>query len=222
MSDITKETNTITENEFKKYWDYYLILEREILDIEPFVSFHPDNFKCFSNEFIKLYLIICSEIDVICKQFCKYINHMKLVTEKYRNITDYARIILTEHSEITVEKISVSGDIEFSLAPWEEWSVKINDNSRNSSPKWWQKYNDVKHNRTNKDGNNKYNSQYANLQNVLNALSALCILEKYFYADVAKAEAPWGKIPNTVLSPHSRLFGYLDFENYYLTLAGLY
>lgn len=211
----------MTSDEFKKYWNYYMVLEKDTLDIEPFVSFHPENFNCFSNEFVKLYQIICSEIDVICKEFCQYINDKKSATENYSNIIDYARIILPEHSELTAQKISVSGDIEFTLAPWIEWSADANDNSKNVSPKWWKQYNAVKHKRTSKDVNDKYNYQFANLKNVLNALAALCVIEKYFYADLAKDEAPFGKAPNTVLTPYSKLFGLLAFETGYLVLAGI-
>lgn len=196
-----------------------MVLEKDVLDIEPFVSFHPQNFNCFSNEFIKLYQIICSEIDVICKEFCQYINYKKASKEKYSNIIDYARIILADHSELAAQKICVSGDVEFTLAPWIEWSANSNDNSPNASPQWWRQYNAIKHKRTGKDVNDKYNYQYANLENVINALAALCIIEKYFYADLAKDQAPLGITPNILLTPYSKLFGFIEFEHRYLALT---
>ena len=150
-----------------------------------------------------------------------YINGKKSATEKYRNIKHYATIIFTEHPELTAQKISVGGDIEFTLTPWIEWYVDPNDNSKNISPEWWKKYSAIKHKRTSKEVNDKYNYQYVNLWNVLNALAALCVLEKYFYADLAKDDAPLGKTPNIVLTPYSKLFGILEFENGYLVLAEL-
>lgn len=83
--------------EFKKvYWKYYLILERDVLGVEPYILFHPDNYNCFSNEFIKLFQAICSEIDVIGKEYCEYIED----AEEYRDIKDYAKCILKHHPEI--------------------------------------------------------------------------------------------------------------------------
>ena len=108
----------MTSAEFKEYWNYYMVLEKDVLDIEPFVSFHPENFNCFSNEFIKLYQIICSEIDVICKKFCQYINDKNFSTQKYSNIKEYAKIILIEHPKLAEQKIGVSRDFEFTLVPW--------------------------------------------------------------------------------------------------------
>jgi len=72
--------------------------------------------------------------------------------------------------------------------------------------------NAIKHKRTSKEVNYKYNYQYANLRNVLNALAALCVLEKYFYADLAKDDAPLGKTPNIVLTPYSKLFELLELK----------
>lgn len=185
------------------YWKYYLTLEKDVLEIEPYVSFHPNNFKCFSREFVKIYQAICAEIDGLCKEYCNYIN-TAFNQEEYKNINCYAKYILTERSEydndrtqIKDQNVQLSEHIE--LIPWKYWSV-------NNTPVWWKMYNKVKHTRSD-------NYLHANLYNVLNALAALYVLEKYFYVDLAKDEAPLGKTPYIAIEPASKLFGYLQLEN---------
>lgn len=203
----------MTTTDFKNvYWRYYLTLEKDVLEIEPYVSFHPNNFNCFSMEFVKIYQAICAEIDGLCKEYCKYIN-TAFNQEKNKNINCYAKYILTERSEfdnnrtkITNQNIRLTEYIE--LTPWERWNV-------NNTPGWWKTYNQVKHTRSD-------NYQHANLNNVLNSLAALYVLEKYFYADLAKDEAEPGKIPNIIIDTASKLFGCLQFENQYLQLQPSY
>lgn len=217
----------MTTTEFKEiYWKHYLILERDVLDVEPYVSFHPDNYNCFSNEFIKIFQSICSEIDVICKKYCEYIKDTTSITGKYRDIRDYPKYILKQHPEIVKQNVHLSGQSSCKVTPWEAWRYEPDDskgsnNLGNISPGWWRKYNDIKHSRSDKDSNGKYNYQYANLYNVLNALAALYILEKIFYADLAKEEAPVGKTPNIILMPVSKLFGLFDSDEKYLALTNI-
>ncbi|MBZ9686811.1 hypothetical protein G9F72_010790 [Clostridium estertheticum] len=213
--------------EFKKvYWKYYLILERDVVDIEPYMSFHPDNYDCFSNELIKIYQAICSEIDVIFKEYCKYIKNKTSIAGSYCNIRDYAKYILTQHSEIVRETVHLSELRDCKLIPWEEWHFdpdghRSGSNLQNITPGWWRRYNDIKHNRSSKDANGKYNYQHASLYNILSALAALYVLEKYFYSDLAKDEAPTGKTPNVLIVPMSKLFEILDFDRSLITLANI-
>ncbi|MBN1215214.1 MAG: hypothetical protein JXA99_07190 [Candidatus Lokiarchaeota archaeon] len=218
------------------YWKYYLILERDVKNVEPYISFHKGNENCFSNEFIKLYQAICSEIDVFCKRYCEYIHYKnmkaKLNIEGYLeikkdrpNISDYAKYI-NEYQEKLIEereelakkqdrKITKKEKDElklttqevfllesnFKFTPWENWT---NENS----PEWWKKYNDIKHNRAEKD-----NYKQANLFNVLSSLAGLCVLEKYFYKDLINEITPLGKTPYFLLQPESNLFCIFDFED---------
>ena len=72
-------------DEFCKYhWEYYLVLEKDFLETERYISFDlGDNYlyddrettnignsMTFSNEYIKQYQTICSEIDVVMKSIC--------------------------------------------------------------------------------------------------------------------------------------------------------
>lgn len=196
-----------------QYWRYYLVLENDVLSVEPYVSFHPDNYNCFSNQFIKLYQIVCSEVDVVCKAYCHYIAYKDGLVGKCTNMVEYAKYVVEKHPEITRQEVVVSGTT-CTLVPWEKWS------HAGYAPAWWRKYNKVKHERSSLEQNgSKYNYQNANLGNVLTALAALYVLEKYFYADVARSEAPLGTTPITVLAPHSQLFDLLDLDTRALALC---
>ena len=44
-------------------WDYYLVLERELVNSFNYVELSNDNFSTYSVEFAKMLLSICSEFD---------------------------------------------------------------------------------------------------------------------------------------------------------------
>lgn len=60
----------MTTQEFEKtYWKYYLLLENDFLSTEKFVALDKDNAKAFSMEYMKIFQMICAEIDVCAKVF---------------------------------------------------------------------------------------------------------------------------------------------------------
>lgn len=89
----------------KLHWNYYLALEKDFLDTERYVSFDlGDNYlytsqtvtdygnsNTFSNEFIKQYQAICSEVDVVLKSICKELGNANLV-----NIKQYTELVLRQ------------------------------------------------------------------------------------------------------------------------------
>jgi hypothetical protein len=124
-------------SEFKgTYWKYYLILERDVKNVESYISFHQDNYNCFSNEFIKLYQTICSEIDVFCKRFCEYI-HYKNTEKKFGiegyierkkdnpNINDYAEYIIKYQKKLIEKKEELAKNQDRKLAENEKTELKL-------------------------------------------------------------------------------------------------
>lgn len=177
------------------YWKYYLILEEDFLGTLRYVELHSGNFNTFSTEYTKQYQAICSEIDVVCKEFCKVINS----TAKVGNIESYAKIILNEVSKIRDEKITIKKYRVNALYPWREWRLECGD-VKYKSPEWWTKYNKVKHNRN-------QNFEQANLGNVLSALAALFVLEVYCYEKIKNGVAP------IYPKPRSNLFILEEFHD---------
>lgn len=167
----------MTRDEFCKcHWEYYLVLEKDFLEIERYVAFDlGDNFlysgnlvtdkgnsECFSNEFIKQYQAICSEVDVILKSICKEMNPNSIANDMEK----YSDEVLNTWAAIVQQKVKMK-DIE--LQPFLNWTMQ----PQYKSPDWWTPYNKVKHNRL-------ANYKKANLKNTINALAGLYILEQYF------------------------------------------
>ncbi len=55
----------------KNYWNFYLRLEDDFFATLKYVEFDKKNYNTFSLEYLKLYLSVCSEIDVVGKVFAK-------------------------------------------------------------------------------------------------------------------------------------------------------
>lgn len=188
------------EKEFTGYfWDYYLTLESDLLKLQPYVAFDKANYNCFSNQLIKLFLSIGSEIDVICKEYAGYLCRNRNIKKSPKSIKEYSEYILFNNDAIINENVNctISND---KLSPWKNWSRQ--------TPEWWKQYNNVKHNRIYKD-----NYKKANLGNVIMSLSALYIIEKYYYRELENEHSEVSK--GIILLPshlQSQLFGYISFE----------
>lgn len=193
----------MNRDEFCKYhWEYYLVLEKDFLETERYISFDlGDNYlyddrettnignsMTFSNEYIKQYQTICSEIDVVMKSICN-----ELGNSSADNIKGYTPVILSKWSNITQQKVKIR-DIE--LQPFMNWK----DEPNYKSPDWWKPYNKVKHERI-----DCY--KMANLKNVLNSLAGLFILENYFIKYIGDRDNDMD-VPNDI----SKMFKMINFD----------
>ncbi|CCN70090.1 hypothetical protein [Vibrio nigripulchritudo] len=155
---------------------YYQTFEQDIEVLSRYIEICEDNFRVYSVELTRLYLSICSEIDVIMKSLCQVVSP----DLKPKNMPEYVGIIKTECSQIISHVVSCN-KFDVSLEPW-----KLMENER--VPSWWQDHNKVKHDRSE-------NYSKANLSNVINALSALYVLNIYlihesYYRGIAKDSWP--------------------------------
>ena len=184
----------MTRDEFCKYhWDYYLALENDFLLTERYVSFDlgenylynddckgdKGNSECFSNEYVKQYQAICSEVDVLLKTICKEFEE----SSKAENMRSYTEEILKQWPTITSQEVEVK---DKRLVPFGQWEKGENY----KSPAWWGLYNDVKHNRI-------VNYRQANLKNVINALAGLYVLEQYLVKYIGDRDGE-KDVPNDV------------------------
>ena len=179
----------MNRNDFcKAYWSYYLILEKDFLDTERYVTFDIENASCYSTEFVKQYQAICSEIDVILKSICEEVNSGSTANK----MDQYSTEILSHWPNIGEQKVRMR-DIE--LQPLAEWTSATVYHPL----VWWSNYNHVKHERL------LYYKQ-ANLRNVLNALAALYIFEQYFVKLIGERDGE-RDVPDDV----SKLFEMMDY-----------
>lgn len=159
------------------HWDYYLTLERDLLECRRYVEFHDTNMKTYSTEFLQLFLLACSEIDILSQRICEIINP----NSKPRNMEGYKSIIepLLHLSTFEVNSLYNQSPIK----PFQEWRYQ-------DHPQWWGDHNAVKHDRY-------HCYENANLQNTLWSLAGLYVLNIYYY---------YNYLREAELRPQSNLF----------------
>jgi hypothetical protein len=144
------------------HWNYFLALENDLAQVSRYIEFDKKNFKTYSIELSHLLLASASEVDVITKGICGFLEP----TTRAENINDYQAIILRKLPELVRETIYVPR-FSLTLKPWSNWK-------NNKKPLWWGSYNKVKHERS------VYFAE-ANLKNVLNSMGGLLVVTFYFY-----------------------------------------
>lgn len=185
-------------NEFiKKYWYYYSVLESDCLALKRFVAFKKDNLETFSDEIARQFLSAGAEFDNLCRHICG------LEDEDETHIADYAAWLFNPENiapSIRHVKIQLFGE-ELIFEPFKNWQVVHSDELF-----WWKDYNNIKHNRS-------QNYELGNLDNLLNALSAIYFLQCYQFRKIAQPEVNNEENPVFDVPPkRSELFTLLDFE----------
>lgn len=169
-------------------WTHYIEIENEFLNCTRYVSLDEDNYKTFSEKFFSLYQIIGSEVDVIAKELCFLLGE----TKELNNIHQYCKSIKTSLLNFCSEEVWVK-NLDKILVPWKDWTYSINvdkngvSKTTGTTPKWWTLYNKTKHARTQTlSSYGKPFYKFANLENVLTALSGLFVLNLYVYRELSK------------------------------------
>lgn len=184
------------------HWSYYLVLEKDFLDTERYISFDlGDNYLydshtihdygnsgAFSNEFVKQYQAICSEVDVVLKTICKELSDITA-----NNMPAYTDLVLKKWETLSEQKVRMN---TIELQPFKNWKPSPSY----SAPDWWSPYNRVKHERLE-------NFRKANLKNVMNALAGLYTLESYLVKYIGDRDRT-KDVPNDI----SNLFELIDFH----------
>lgn len=115
----------------KKYLSYYLLLESDFIETFNYVSVESDNYKAYSNTYLKLLLAIGSEIDVI-RKFIVNLFYPSF-DEKKQN-----------PNKLLMECFSDIKELEIKFKTTDE-VLRPRDYSK--EPDWWAAYNEIKHNR---------------------------------------------------------------------------
>lgn len=148
------------------FWTHYLSLEKELQEISEYVSIHKKNRYVFSFKIMQLYFAVCTDIDSIFKHIQSNLkpqedsstfnikHHIKMLKDKFPLVRD------------TIVELKFSGQV-LKFVPFKPIFMRSIENHKFST--WWTDYNSVKHSRSD-------NFHKANLNNLLNSLSALHIL----------------------------------------------
>jgi hypothetical protein len=145
------------------HWDYFLAIDSDLETVSRYVDFTEANLGTYSTELTRLYLAICSEVDVVARQLTKKIDP----EAKAWDIKDYRSVIPARYAHFCEFPVAVPR-LGSSLKPWKDWTA--------ANPQWWSSYNAVKHHR---------DAHYpeANLGNVLHSACGLFVLTFYFYQE---------------------------------------
>lgn len=146
------------------HWYYYKSILGDLETLSRYIEISEDNYNIHSIELTRLLLSIGSEIDVVAKLLCKLANPEAAPD----NINKYREILTHKFPDLPEVEVSLP-EYLISLKPWFDWL-------ENKTPKWWDCYNKVKHERS-------LHFREANLENVLFATAGLCVLVSYLYYD---------------------------------------
>lgn len=184
----------------KKYWSYYIEIENQLLETQKYVEFDKKNYNTYSMEYLKLYQIICSEIDGCAKVISLYSDSSFKIRDA--TIKQWGFQVQQIFPEITKRQVSFNGNDL--LIPWRNWEYVIGltkDGKKNIkhekgkvNPDWWVKYGNVKHARMNLESEDA-NYADANLKNVVYALAGLYILEREFIEYLYFEKKDTGHLP---------------------------
>jgi hypothetical protein len=154
----------ITSGPALVHWNYFVALTQDLERISRYIEFHEENYSTYSVELAHLLLSASSEIDVVSKLLCDFIDPATTA----ENINHYRDIITGGWPAMVDEKVYIPR-YNLVLDPWENWRTGT------TNPDWWQSYNKVKHER------NAHFSK-ANLKNTLNSMAALLVVIVHYYA----------------------------------------
>lgn len=170
------------------FWTHYLSLEKELQEISEYVSIHKKNRYVFSFKIMQLYFAVCTDIDSIFKHIQSNLNITKPKGKKKNfTIEDHIQMLNDKFPLVrnTIVELKFSGKV-LKFVPFKPIFMKNIENHNFST--WWNDYNSVKHSRS--DSFHK-----ANLNNLLNSLSALHILNLVYQVSLdAKRIKDYGSV----------------------------
>lgn len=135
------------------HWNYFLLLEEDVVRIARFIEPHQANFGSYSIELAKALLAIGAETDVVCKLLVK-----SRLGKEVDNMGECRKLISADLPELPELVVDVPR-YGLQLRPWGAWRD-------GSKTQWWNAYTNLKHDRSGA-------FTQANLGNVLDALAGL-------------------------------------------------
>lgn len=143
-------------------WNYFRLLERDIEACFRYVEPCEKHYAVYSDEFSKLILVACSEIENSLHELAGFISG----PGSRNNIKELKAIVLARFPHMPLARVSVAR-YGLTLEPWKDWAE--------SPPDWWANgYNKIKHDRGG-------NPEAGTLLRALNAMAALQVILLYLY-----------------------------------------
>ncbi len=154
----------------RRYWRYYLLLEKRFIQPIEYVELSESNYRAYSDVYAMLIQTIGAELDNLFKEYCNLdkaerhtiSNYVREIDreESDENAMNHAKLYPFRNQEITVKPYGII------IKPFENWDCSCPCKSL----AWWEAFDAIKHNRID-------NKKMANQENCLNILGALFFLE---------------------------------------------
>lgn len=156
------------------HWDYFILLEEDVTRILHYIEPTEANYGTYGAELVKVFLSICSEIDVAFKDLDHLVRRYESADwGAVSNICGSRQMVYARFPEQFRFSWVAVGASEIVINPWSSWWADDGTESA-MNPEWWVSYNNVKHHRLESYAE-------ANLGNVLRALSGLFVLLSCLY-----------------------------------------
>ena len=104
------------------YWSYFQDLEIQMLEIKPFVAFDSKNYKTYSNEFLNIIQLSCSEIDMVGKEIASYIDKSFNPNDANISIYKWWFVIQNWFTSLNLSCPLIEGN-NITIAPWDNFKV---------------------------------------------------------------------------------------------------
>lgn len=128
---------------FEMHWQYYLSIEKMLLETNQYVTHVEKNKDTFSDEFTSIILLSCSELDSLFKQLCTNLG----IKSKGKHFTmkDYAPILKKYESKEfgLATRIRTLNENGIHVFPFEG----IDPTKPGANLGWWKDYQLIKHDR---------------------------------------------------------------------------
>ena len=192
----------------KSYWNYFLELENEFKQTQKYVSFDKYNEKTYSIEYLKLIQAACSEIDVVAKEIANHFDPSFAKISK-PTIKHWGYVIKNHMPQLCNFRLCFNNEENMKFTPWNKFGYvqyydiknhlkyKLDDGCE--TPKWWQDYNKMKHNRTARNDEGNTNFTNASLKNMILSFGALYSLEVMYMRELSSEFGPDCEIPESKL-----------------------
>ncbi len=184
----------------------YKLLEQDLLKLFEYIEPCNSNRKVFSQRSYELFLRAATEFETNCKKILRANGYTKKSSKDW-NIEDYKKI--EQATKLSQYKINLNiwhptGKIFQPLKPW--------GSPKKLSLKWYQDYNDVKHDRSDR-------FEKASLINVVNAVSAVWAIlyaqfSYYIFESYNDATGCTGDVDTGFEYSDNTLFSIKPFKNW--------
>lgn len=144
------------------HWNYFRVLEQDLESCFRYVAPTKNHFSVHSDEFGKLILVACSEVENALQALVKHLDPQT----KCNNLGELKSVILNKFPYFTLAQVEAAR-YGLTVKPWENWESQ--------PPDWWKLgYNKIKHDRAG-------NPEAATLERALNAVAGLEVVLLYLY-----------------------------------------